>query len=114
MPARRITTAQAKDRRNKKLAAVLGLVFVVVCVIQVPKLMKQLNPKAPAAAAPVASTAGSSGATSSPVSASPPSLAATAPGKLAAFARLPLKDPFHALVSAAAPTPTGASPDTAK
>lgn len=107
MRARRITAAQLKDRRNKKIAAALLVVFIGVCVVQVPKLMKQLNPKTTAVAPPAATTpppsgTPSSGATSAtPASAS--TLTAAAPGQLHAFARLPLKDPFKSLVSATPP-----------
>lgn len=103
MRKRRITAAQLKDKRNKKIAGGLSAILLIVLVVQVPKLMKQMSPPKPstptAASAPVpaSSTPAISGSTPATSSGSLP----TAPiAALTEFNKLPLKDPFHALVSA--------------
>jgi hypothetical protein len=118
MARRRPTAAQLREHRSKQLAIVLGLIFVVVAAIQVPRLLKELSPPKLAqnagtglvAAAPSGSATGSS------------ALAVSAATQLDNFALLPLKDPFHALVStasegsapAAAATPGTTTPPAPK
>jgi len=71
------------------------VVFVIVAVVQVPKLMKQLHPKGAGMAAPAPGTVpASSGATAA--GAAP---AAAASSQLHSFTHLRLKDPFKPLVT---------------
>jgi hypothetical protein len=118
MAARRLTAAQARDRRSKRAAIGLGVVLIGVAVIQGPKLMKQLSPPAapadPAAVATAGSTTGatdtgSTGTTSSSASSGSTS-AAPAGTQLQSFSLLAAKDPFHALVQ---PTDAATSATTA-
>jgi hypothetical protein len=92
--ARRLTAAQAKAAKQKKLVIVLVVVFVAVAAIQVPRLMKQLHPKAAGMAPP---TPGAVAA--SPTGAAGAAPAAAAPSQLHTFKGLRFKDPFKPLVS---------------
>jgi hypothetical protein len=91
--ARRLTAAQAKAAKQKKLVILLGVIFLVVGGVQGPKFWKQLHPKPAGEAAP---TPGSV-----PAAAGTPTAAASAaaPGQLQTFRHLKLKDPFKALVT---------------
>lgn len=102
-PKKPLSPAQARERRAKIAAIVLGIVFLGVAAVQGPKLMKQLSGKPADVVPAVAETPASSGGA--------PSLASSgiATGQLARFGRFALKDPFHALVKNAAPGATGAS-----
>jgi len=100
--ARRLTAAQAKAAKQKKLVIVLVVVFVAVAAIQGPRLMKQLHPKAAGMAPP---TPGSVAA--SPTAATGAAPAPAAPGQLHTFKGLRFKDPFKPLVTV--PTPAAAS-----
>jgi hypothetical protein len=103
--ARRLTAAQSKAARQKKIAIVLAVVFVIVAVVQVPKLMKQLHPKPAGEAAP---TRGSI-----PVTPAAASASATTPavsGQLHQFSHLRLKDPFKALVTVPVADASSAAP----
>jgi hypothetical protein len=106
--ARRVTAAQAKAAKQKKIVIVLAVVFVAVAAIQVPKLMKQLHPKPAGMAAPAP------GSVPVPSGASPAGAAATsaAPSQLHSFTSLRLKDPFKPLVTVpvAADSGSGSSP----
>jgi hypothetical protein len=117
MRPRRVTAAQLKDRRNKKIAVALAVVFVAVCVVQVPKLMKQLSPPKPSPPAQSASssTPAASG-TSTPATpvTSNGSLPTASPARLDAFGLLPLKDPFHSPIQTAPASSTAAPPTPAK
>lgn len=95
MARRRPTAAQLREHRSKQLAIVLGLVFVVVAAVQVPRLMKQLSPPklAENAGTGLVATPASTGASGGE--------AAAASTQLDDFSRLPLKDPFRPLVKAA-------------
>jgi hypothetical protein len=107
MARRRPTAAQLREHRSKQLALVLGVIFIAVAAIQVPRLMKQLNPPNPSenagsglvAAAHPASATGSS------------DLTGDAATQLDNFSQLPLKDPFRSLVKTpvAATTPAPAA-----
>jgi hypothetical protein len=101
-----LTPAQVRERRARIAAIVLGAVFLLVAVIQVPKLMKQLKGASSQAAAPAQSpAAGSSG---TPVAA----LASqnVGIGQLNRFSHFNSKDPFKALVNAAAGVPAQTTP----
>jgi hypothetical protein len=91
--ARRLTAAQAKAAKQKKLVILLAVVFAVVAGVQGPKFWKQLHPKPAGEAAP---TPGSVPAASAPGDAT---AAPAANGQLHTFRHLKLKDPFKALVT---------------
>src|SRR5579864_765864 len=97
MARRRITAAQARERRSKKIAIGLGVLFAVVCAVQGPKLLKELHPKRAAVPPPASTTVGAT------------STAAGAPAapavsrQLQSFSLLPLKNPFKPLVKVTAP-----------
>jgi hypothetical protein len=106
MAGRRLTAAKARDRKQKRIAALLGVVFVVVAIVQVPKLMKQLNAKPPSDAPSPAQSA----ATPATAAATPVTGAIAAAGQLRDFSSLPLKDPFHSQVKEPAnPSPVAGS-----
>ncbi len=110
MAAGRSDLARAKQRRQKKILIVGGVLLGLVMVIQVPRTMKMLESKpapvtnaAPAAAPATTTTAD----TAVPVSATPTTSAADASsaevdGKLYSFSRFKTKDPFVAQVSESA------------
>jgi hypothetical protein len=100
-----LTPAQVRERRARIAAVVLGGVFLLVAVIQVPKLMKQLKGGSSQAAAPVVSSLTLPG---TPVSA----LASqnVGVGQLTRFSHFSSKDPFKALVNAAAGAPAQTNP----
>ena len=93
--ARRLTAAQAKAAKQKKLVILLAVIFVVVAAVQGPKFWKQLHPKPAGEAAPTPGSVPAASATA------PATGAATtaASGQLHTFRHLKLKDPFKALVS---------------
>jgi hypothetical protein len=93
--ARRLTAAQAKAAKQKKLVILLAVIFVVVAAVQGPKFWKQLHPKPAGEAAP---TPGSVPAASAPGAATGAATPA-ASGQLHTFRHLKLKDPFKALVT---------------
>jgi hypothetical protein len=108
MAARRLTPAQARERKARMTAICLALVFVVVAAIQGPTLLKALHTSSPAKAAAAAAPA--TGATTTP--GATPAASPTA-GQLKSFSRFPLQDPFHAQVAvAAAGGSSGASSTT--
>ena len=96
--ARRLTAAQAKQAKQKKLVIGLAVVFLIVAAVQGPRFMKQLHPKKAGEAAP---TPGSVPASSGATGTGAPT--AAAPGQLHSFSRLKLKDPFKALVTVPVP-----------
>ena len=99
--------AKAKAKRQKIVAAVLGVVLLGVLAWQIPSLMKTMNKKPPASAAPAAPVPGAPAvappagapATGTPVSA-PGQLTDSDPtpqagsGQLLSFDRFNSKDPF--------------------
>ena len=104
MASRRLTAQQQRDRRTRIVAIVLGCVFLLVCAIQVPRVLHQLHP-AHAAAAPEAGASAASAETSLLSATGPP---APQLGRLSRFA---YKNPFPETATttspqAAAPAPT--------
>jgi len=99
MARRRLSPAQIRDRRSKRLVIVLGVVFLAVAGIQGPKLLKQLkhHPPAPTTAPSVAPTtaAGVSAVPAAPTVVATPG-AVNASKQLTSFSLLPFKDPFAA------------------
>jgi hypothetical protein len=113
--ARRPTAAQLREKRSKMLAVAFSGVFLVVVVIQGPKLMKMLHGGAapsggtvagalPPGINPSAPTATTNGSNASVV----------ADGHLDNLSRFAFKDPFHALVSSASSVPTPGSSGSPK
>jgi hypothetical protein len=104
MARRRPTAAQLREHRSKQLALVLGVVFIAVAAIQVPRLLKQLNPPKPA------ENAGSGLVATAQSPTGVADLAVGAATQLDDFSQLPLKDPFHSLVKTATASPTTTPP----
>jgi hypothetical protein len=117
MANRRVDSLKAKQKRQKIIAAVLGVVFLGVAAFQGPKLWKQLHPAAsqanisynekpattttgtPSLAAPSlggSETPASTGSTASPESTSAPPVA---DGQLSSFSLFASKDPFAQQIS---------------
>jgi hypothetical protein len=115
---RKPTAAQLRERRARIAAIVLGAVFVLVCAVQAPKLLRQLHGSSTASAplvagAPIAVgapiAAGAAPSTGTFVSATAP--AAAHLGRLSRFA---LKDPFRQQLQAAAAGGAGGAAPPAK
>jgi hypothetical protein len=113
--------AKAKAKRQKIIAAVLGVLLLGVLAYEVPSLMKTMNKKPPATPAAVATPAPAAPAAAAPAAGTPVSAAVTgsgtltdsdpAPlagaGQLLSFDRFATKDPFvqQAGLPTAASTP---------
>jgi hypothetical protein len=121
----KIDPAAAKQRKQKIILGVIGGMFLLLAVIQGPKLMKQVTggSSAPAVAAPADTTAGTpavttgSGAPTAAGSAFGGISGQTGPaadptqGKLISFSLFEAKDPFVPLVKDQ-PAPTAAATGT--
>jgi hypothetical protein len=92
--ARRLTAAQAKAAKQKKIVIFLAVIFVVVAAVQGPKFWKQLHPKPAGEAAPTPGSVPAASATATTTGAA----TQAASGQLHTFRHLKLKDPFKALV----------------
>jgi len=113
--ARRLTAAQAKQAKQKKIVIVLAVLFLIVAAVQGPKFWKQLHPKPAGEAAPTPGSVPAAAATPATAAASAPAVS----GQLHAFSHLKLKDPFKVLVSVpvadtSSSAPTDAAAATAK
>ena len=114
MAKKHVDPLKAKEKKQKILAAVLGVVFLGLVAFQAPRVMKQLNPPAPASASAETSTT-STPPTGTPTLAAPTlggsgeASGSTTPGssdalvggstvvqdgQLASFSRFASKDPF--------------------
>jgi hypothetical protein len=126
MARKHVDPLKAKQKKQKILAAGLGVAFVGLLVFQVPRVMKQLHPPPPRhsssatpTAAPVSGTPSLAaptlrGAAQTPAAASSdPSLAAAAApvqdGQLASFSRFASKDPFAQQLSENGASSSGSS-----
>src|SRR5439155_9534311 len=107
--AKKVDPLKAKQKKQKIIAGVLGVLFLGLLAFQVPRVMKQLHPSAPP---PRASTTTAAPASGTPSLAAPTlqgaSQAPTTPGstslasgsttvqdgQLASFSRFASKDPF--------------------
>lgn len=103
MPAAKLTPQQQRDRRSKIMLGVVGVVFLGVMGLQLPKL---LHPGGGTPPLPAASPTAVAGAADPAALAS---AAAPASGQLVRFSRFAPKDPFHALVSSGVTGATGAA-----
>jgi hypothetical protein len=140
MARKQIDPLKAKQKKQKIIAAVLGVLFLGLLAFQVPRVMKQLNPPSPSSATGQTSTTAPPGtptlaaptlrgAAEGPDAGSPSDSLASAgasalpDGTLASFSRFSSKDPFAQQmgVSSSEPssggstgpgsTPTGVSPN---
>lgn len=123
----KVDPAIAKQRKQKIILGVIGAMFLLLAVLQGPKLLKQLSggSATPAASAPADATVGTPTGTVTPVAALAgavlPAAAAADPtqGKLISFSLFTTKDPFVPQVNdkpatvATAPAVTGTTPPTA-
>jgi hypothetical protein len=125
MGKRQVDAFKAKQRKQKILAAVLGVVFLGIAGFQGPKMWKQLHPAAPpvrhteTTAAPPAGTPTLAaptlqGAQPAPTATSSGSLVSNpAPvvqeGTLASFSRFASKDPFAQQLSEARESSSGSA-----
>jgi hypothetical protein len=114
---------KAKAKKQKIVAAVLGVVLLGVLAWQVPSLMKTLNKKPPPSAAPAPAPApvpGATGAVVPPATGTPVATsvssgtlvdsdpaAQAAGGQLGSFDRFASKDPFAQQLGAPAAPPAG-------
>jgi hypothetical protein len=113
MAKKQVDPLKAKQKKQKILAAVLGVVFLGLLAFQLPRVMKQLHPKPPPTASPSTTTtaapppgtptlaaptlAGADPTTTAP--AGDASLASSSTpqvqdGQLTSFSRFASKDPF--------------------
>jgi hypothetical protein len=104
--ARRLTAAQTKAAKQKKLVILLAVMFLVVAGVQGPKFWKQLHPKPAGEAAPTPGSVPVSSATGTAAGAT----TSGASGQLHSFRHLKLKDPFKALVSVPSGNNSGGAP----
>ena len=127
MAKRHVDSLKAKQKKQKIIAAVLGVVFLGVAAFQGPKLWKQLHPPpsvqrdytqtttttasgTPSLAAPTLGGSQAPGTTPAPsgslASAPVPVLA---DGQLTSFSRFASKDPFSQQLSEKGPGTSGSS-----
>ena len=92
MAAKKLTPQQQRDRRAKIMLALLGVVFLAVLAIQVPKFLPHGGSAAPPPPA----------ATTTPATSTALTSAAPASSQLTRFTRFAQKDPFKAGVKDAA------------
>jgi len=119
---KRIDPIKLREKRAKIAAGVGGVLLLVVGAYEVPKILSQLNPKAPPAAkvstganpGPAGSTPLATVATSGLADTDVPPVAVASDGKLLSFGVFQTKNPFTPQVSAT-PTLPGApaAPSTA-
>jgi hypothetical protein len=130
MAKKQVDPLKAKQKKQKILAGVLGVLFLGLLAFQLPRVLKQLHPKPPPAAAAATTTTaapppgtptlaaptlqGTGQGTSTPSADSTGSLASsTVPqvqdGQLASFSRFASKDPFAQQLSDEKPSSTGSS-----
>ena len=111
MAAKKLSPAQQRDRRAKIMLAVLGVVFVIVLGVQLPKLLG--GSKNAASTPPPATT------TPAATAVTPPAASlASAPAQLQHFTRFAAKDPFKVgytpPVTTPSTTPTTTTPNKNK
>jgi hypothetical protein len=115
MAKKAVDPLKAKQKRQKIVAAVLGVVFLGLLAFQLPRVMKQLHPKPPPTASPSTTTTaapppgtptlaaptlqGSAPAATTPTTGSGSSLASSPvpqvqDNQLTSFSRFASKDPF--------------------
>jgi hypothetical protein len=96
---KKLTPQQQRDRRAKMMLGVLGVAFVGIMALQLPKILKGSGGGTPAAAPASTVAAGAVGLA-----------AASTPNQLTSFSHFPHKDPFHPGVKLAAAAGATATP----
>jgi hypothetical protein len=129
MAKKSVDPLKAKQRKQKIVAAVLGVVFVGLLVFQVPRVMKRLHPSSappppasttttptatPTLAAPTLSGGEPSGSTAGSGSLTASSVPAVQDGQLASFSLFASKDPFAQQLSDAKTSSSTSSPSSPK
>ncbi|MEX2646147.1 MAG: hypothetical protein WD249_07795 [Gaiellaceae bacterium] len=96
--AKAVDIKAAKERKQKKIVAIGGVLLVIVLFVQVPRTLKMMNGDAePAAAAAPSPSAPAPDGTPAPTPAAPDSPvpdATVATASLVSFSRFASKDPF--------------------
>ena len=115
-----MTLAKQKERRQRMIVIVGGIVFVLLLIIQVPRILKRTgSSQAPApASAPAVPAASPTSTTPVPAAAASTELSdlditpAPSPGQLVTFSRFESKDPFAQQITegTAAPELSPAAP----
>jgi hypothetical protein len=121
MAAPKLTPAQIRDRKAKRLAIGLSVAFLGILGFQGPKILKLMHgssPSASSATTAAVTTTPTGAVTGAPVVPTVPGVVVPSgpPGVLVGFSRFAIKDPFHAQAGAtpSAGTVTGAASTTAK
>jgi hypothetical protein len=125
MAKKHVDPIKAKQKKQKIIAAVLGVLFLGLLAFQVPRVMKQLNPPPPPVAAPSTTTgsptsgtptlaAPTLGGAEQPASnpggtATPAGAPVVQDGQLASFSLFASKDPFAQQLSEDTGSPTASS-----
>jgi hypothetical protein len=113
--AKAVDLKAAKERKQKKIVAVGGVLLVIILFVQVPRTLKMMNgdaePAAAAAPSPAAPAAGTPAPTPLP-SASPAPDPTVATASLVSFSRFASKDPFVQQVKPETPAGEGAPAET--
>jgi hypothetical protein len=129
MAKKSVDPLKAKQRKQKILAAVLGVLFLGLLAFQLPRVLKRLHPAPPPAAASTTTTAapppgtptlaaptlgGAAPSSTAPATGSSGSLASsTVPqvqdNQLTSFSRFASKDPFAQQLSDSSPSSSGGS-----
>jgi hypothetical protein len=139
MAKKAVDPLKAKQKKQKILAAVLGVLFLGLLAFQLPRVMKQLHPKPPPTASPSTTTTaapppgtptlaaptlqGAAPSTTTPSTGSGSLASSTVPqvqdNQLTSFSRFASKDPFAQQLSdsntgssgsSSSPSPSGSSP----
>lgn len=129
MAKKQVDPLKAKQKKQKILAAVLGVLFLGLLAFQLPRVLKQLHPKPPPAASAATTTTAApppgtptlaaptlqgTGQTSAPTSPGSTGSLASSPvpqiqdGQLTSFSRFASKDPFAQQLSDEKPSSSGA------
>lgn len=114
--AKAVDLKAAKERKQKKIVAVGGVLLVIVLFVQVPRTMKMMNGDAEpaAAAAPAAAPAAPGEATAPPpvATSSPAPEQTVTAATLVSFSRFASKDPFVQQIKAKEGPPAEVPPDS--
>jgi hypothetical protein len=129
MAKKQVDPFKAKQKRQKIIAVVLGVVFLGLLAFQVPRVMKRLHPAPPPTASPSTTTTaapppgtptlaaptlqGAEQGAATPAASTGSLASSTAPqvqdGQLASFSRFASKDPFSQQLSDTPSSPSGSS-----
>jgi hypothetical protein len=129
MAKKQVDPLKAKQKKQKILAAVLGVLFLGLLAFQVPRVMKRLHPSPPPTAVPSTTTTaapppgtptlaaptlqGAEQTATTPTDSTGSLASSTAPqvqdGQLASFSRFASKDPFSQQLSDTTPGSSGST-----